>query len=117
MTGGARVHRGFTLLEVLIALAVVSGALVVVIYSLNYHLSLMERQETITRATLLAEERLREYRGRAPEEGDFSPPYQDFRYRLERRETAIPGVAAVSITVSKGRESVTIRRLTRVAGP
>ena len=46
--------KGFTLLEVLIALAIVGGLLVTLIYSLNYHLGLVERQEIITVATLLA---------------------------------------------------------------
>jgi prepilin-type N-terminal cleavage/methylation domain-containing protein len=44
---------GFTLLEVLIAIAIVGSLLVTLIYTLNYHLGLAERQKTITIATLL----------------------------------------------------------------
>ena len=64
MTGEQRKHddeggeRGFTLLEVLIALAIVGGLLVTLIYTLNYHLGLVERQETITVATLLAKNKM-----------------------------------------------------------
>ena len=43
--------NGFTLLEILIALAIVGGLLVTVIASLNYHLGIVERHETITVAT------------------------------------------------------------------
>ena len=116
-TEGEKMRRGFTLLEVLIALAIVGGLLVTVIYSLNYHLGLMERHETITRATLLAREKLHEYQGSLMEkdsqEGYFDPPDQDFHYRTGEEETGMSGVVSLSVTVTKGKETVTLRRLVR----
>jgi prepilin-type N-terminal cleavage/methylation domain-containing protein len=37
-------QKGFTLLEVMISLAIVGGLLLTMIYSLNYHLGVAERQ-------------------------------------------------------------------------
>ena len=49
---------GFTLLEIMIALAIVGGLLITLIYTLNYHLNLAERHETVTIASLLAREKI-----------------------------------------------------------
>jgi prepilin-type N-terminal cleavage/methylation domain-containing protein len=45
---------GFTLLEVMISLAIAAGLIIILLYTLNYHLGIAERQETITVATHLA---------------------------------------------------------------
>src|SRR4030066_1997506 len=72
---------GFTLLEVLIALAVIGALLVTLISTLNYHLSLVARQETITVATLLAKDKMAAL-SKSPEEnkGFFDSPYDRYSY-------------------------------------
>ena len=44
---------GFTLLEVMIALAIAGGALVVLLYSISFHLNLVGDQRTRTVAAML----------------------------------------------------------------
>jgi len=68
---------GFTLLEIMISLAIIGGLLVTVIYTLNYHLSLAERQEFQTIATMLSKTRLqRQRRILLPQKASFLNPIQ-----------------------------------------
>ena len=55
---GPRSLTGFTLLEIMIAVAIIGGLLVSLIYSLNYHLGIAERHEFATVASLLAKDKL-----------------------------------------------------------
>src|SRR5208337_2336842 len=57
---GPRSLTGFTLLEIMIAVAVIGGLLVSLISSLNYHLGIAERHEFVTVASLLAKDKLAE---------------------------------------------------------
>ena len=50
--------KGFTLLEIMIALAIMAGVLLTVISSFNYHLSLAARDREETIAALLARAKL-----------------------------------------------------------
>jgi general secretion pathway protein I len=100
---------GFTLLEVLIALAVMGGLLVTLISTLNYHLSLVEKQETITVATLLAKNKLADMT-KNPEDNKalFDPPYEKFSYETSVKDSPYSGIAEVMVTVRSGNEEVTL---------
>jgi general secretion pathway protein I len=52
--------KGFTLLEVMVALAIMAGVVLTVISSVNYHLSLTARNNEETVALLLARAKLEE---------------------------------------------------------
>ncbi len=52
--------KGFTLLEVMVALAIMSGVVLTVISSVNFHLSLVARDREETIALLLARSKLEE---------------------------------------------------------
>ena len=99
--------EGFTLLEVLIALAIVGGLLVTLIYTLNYHLSLAERQETITVATLLAKNKITEME-KVPEgkKGVFDEPYDNYSYETVVKESPYIGISEIVVTVKTGNEEV-----------
>jgi general secretion pathway protein I len=99
--------EGFTLLEVLIALAIVGGLLVTLIYTLNYHLSLAERQETITVATLLAKNKITEME-KVPEgkKGFFDEPYDNYSYETFVKESPYIGISEIVVTVKAGNEKV-----------
>ncbi|MBF0464906.1 MAG: prepilin-type N-terminal cleavage/methylation domain-containing protein [Nitrospirae bacterium] len=108
-----RDSNGFTLLEVLIALCIVSGLLLTAISSVNYNLSVSERHETVTTAAMLAREKITKLRqlNVVEEKGQFEPPYESYSYRLISRMTALTGVAIMELTVYNKKESVTVRYL------
>jgi len=99
--------RGFTLLEVLVALAVVGGLLVTLIYTLNYHLGMVERQETITIATLLAKNTMADME-KTPKikEGNYEAPYDGYAYETAVKDSPYPGVSEIIVAVRRGREEV-----------
>ncbi len=100
-------EKGFTLLEVLIALAVVGALLVTVIYTLNYHLGLAERQETVTVATLLAKGKIVDMeRGPQSGKGSFDAPYGDYTYETTVKESPYIGISEIVVTVKSRNEEV-----------
>ena len=102
-----QVDKGFTLLEVLIALAITGGLLITLIYTTNYQLSLVERQETVTVATLLAKNKMTEL-GKNPgnAKGTFGPPYESYSYETSVRSSPYPGISEIIVSVRSGREEV-----------
>ncbi len=98
---------GFTLLEVLIALAIVGGLLVTLIYTLNYHLSIVERQETITVSTLLAKNKIAELeKSRENKKGVFDAPYDGYSYETFIKESPYIGISEIIVVVKAGKEEV-----------
>lgn len=107
--------KGFTLLEIMISLAVIGGLLVTLLYTLNYHLGIAERQEFITIATMLSKNRIAEVE-KAPiiSEGDFPEPYSGYRYVTVIRESPYPGISEITVTVSRGNESLKLSELIEI---
>lgn len=98
---------GFTLLEIMISLAVVGGLLITLIYTLNYHLDIAEKHERITVASLLAKEKLSEIEKNPSEtKGAFPEPYSAYQYNAGIRESLYPGISEVYVIVSTGKEEV-----------
>ncbi|MEW6068223.1 MAG: prepilin-type N-terminal cleavage/methylation domain-containing protein [Nitrospirota bacterium] len=97
----------FTLLEIIIALAIVSSLLITLIYSLNYQLGLVERHETITVATLLAKDKLLELE-KSPEnkKGVFQEPYEGYAYETLVKDSPYIGVSEIVVVVISGKEEV-----------
>jgi general secretion pathway protein I len=104
-----RSKNGFTLLEVLIALSVIGALLVTLIYTLNYHLSLVEKQETITVATLLAKNKMADIE-KSPEEnkGSFDSPYEKYSYETFVKDSPYSGIAEAIVVVRSGNDEVTL---------
>lgn len=102
---------GFTLLEVMVALAIVAIALVSLLGLSTKTLTVNERVQHITRATLLAQQRLAEIETGVPlREGDeelrggFPPPFDAYRWRVSYEETPLPSVRQVNVVVAWGAE-------------
>lgn len=109
-----RDRKGFTLLEVMVALALVGGLLITVIYTLNYHLSIAERHETATVALMLCKNKFHELNTRmTDDEGSFPDPYSDYRYVVKIKDSAYPGIVEVAVTVTNGREKAMLRELVK----
>lgn len=98
---------GFTLLEVLIALAIAGGLLITLIYTLNYHLGIIERHETITVATLLAKNKIADVE-KSPEnkKGVFDAPYEGYTYETFVKESPYVGISEIIVIVRAGKEEV-----------
>ena len=98
--------KGFTLLEVLVALAIMSGVILTTIVSFNYHLGIVVRDKDETAAILLA-------RGKVDDpdfsllpagKGNFSPQRPDISWEKSFLPTQIPGVKKMVFTVSWEKE-------------
>lgn len=102
---------GFTLLEVMIALAVVAIALVTLLGLSNRTVLVHERIQKLTRATLLAQQIMAEQEvqlagtGTVDEEreGVFEEPFADFSWRIYYENTMIPQVRQIHVQVIWGR--------------
>ncbi len=104
--------KGFTLLEIMLALAVVGGLLVTLLYSLNYHLGIADRHETVTVASMLAKGKLLELeKNPAAAKGDFQDSYRQYRFTTEVKDSPYPGIVELSVTVVNGGESVKLSKL------
>jgi len=119
--------RGFTLLEVMIATAIVAVAVTVLLGLGNRSLAVHDRLQQTTRATLLAQSRLAEIEvaarkesSRQDESGDFSAPDERFRWQSVWLDTPLPSVRRIDLTVSWGaverNEAVTLTSFVRDSG-
>jgi len=116
--------RGFTLLEVMIATAIVAVAVTVLLGLGNRSLAVHDRLQQTTRATLLAQSRLaeievaaRKENSRQDESGDFPAPDERFRWQSVWLDTPLPSVRRIDLTVSWGaverNEAVTLTSFVR----
>jgi general secretion pathway protein I len=112
MTVGAR-RDGFTLLEVLVAVAVLGLALVSLLGLHVRNLALIERDQRITEGTLLARALMTEAEVEPfPEvgliDGDFEERYPErfpgLRWEREVAATPVPDVREIRVRVFRGEE-------------
>jgi general secretion pathway protein I len=102
-------NQGFTLLEVMIALAIVGIALVVMLGLAQRSVLTNGRLQQMTLATLLAKQKMAEIehginRGSDDTQGDFPEPNQAFNWRRVNTPTPIIGIVQVDLSVLWGKE-------------
>jgi general secretion pathway protein I len=103
---------GFTLLEVMIALAIIAITLVSLLGLANRSIGVNGRIQKMTQATLLAQEKMAETEVAArqgqlaptDDEGSFDEPFDEYRWRIRFQDTPISRVKQVTVTVLWGRE-------------
>lgn len=101
-TCGSR-HSGFSLLEILIAVAILSTSLVILLSGQGSSYLFSERAERITVATFLSRQRMAEIeieleedlaKNKLPDEvekmGEFEDPFEDFRWKYTIKKVEIP---------------------------
>ncbi|MHB8881350.1 MAG: type IV pilus modification PilV family protein [Thermodesulfovibrionales bacterium] len=98
---------GFTLLEIMVSLAIIGGLLVTLVYSLNYHLGIAEKHEFITIGSMLAKSKLTELETNpSSSKGKFPEPYDSYQYSAEVKKYPLPGISEVSVTVSRDKDEL-----------
>lgn len=112
MNGPGRRCRvgGFTLLEIVVALAIVSMALVSLLSLGNRSVAVHNRLQHLTQATLLAQQKMTEIEiaarqgklARSTQSGVFAAPHADFSWSLEFAPTPLPSVVVATVTVAWG---------------
>ncbi len=103
-TGRAAAREGFTLLEVLVSLAILSATLIMAYQVTSAAISAGERSEAWTTASLLGEAKLREVIETFPEiqetDGEFPDPHEDYAWRLVVKQALHADAREVYLTVS-----------------
>lgn len=94
---------GFTLLEVMIALAIIAAVVFTVIATINHHLDIMADDRSETLAALLARQQLDGLDDKLDypdkEDGTFAPDQPDYTWELRVTPTEIPGFRRAALTV------------------
>ncbi len=96
-------RSGFTLLEVMISLAIMAGVILTVLSSVNYHLGIVANERDSTTLTLLARSRLTELQT-APKKdsGTFAPSYAEINWESDLLPTEYPGLKKLVVRVKRG---------------
>lgn len=94
--------KGFSLLEVLIALAIMSGVIMTVIVSFNYHLGVVVSDKEETAAVLLGRAKIDDpaFLSLPAGKGTFAPARADIAWEKSIAETELTGVQRMILTVS-----------------
>lgn len=99
-------NSGFTLLEVVVALAIMASVILTLLGSVNYHLGIIANERDSTTMTLLARTRLAELeQAPAKGEGTFAPSHPEFGWKAELLPTELPGLQKLVIRVKRSGDS------------
>jgi general secretion pathway protein I len=106
---------GFTLLEVMVALAIMAGVIMTLLGSVNYHLGIVANERDNTTLTLLARNRITELvQAPATGEGTFAPSHPELTWKADLQPTELPGLQKLVVRRgSDGREVVLVRYLAK----
>jgi len=102
--------RGFTLVEVLVALALLSISIMVLLSGVNQGADIAQHSRFMTTATMLAQEHMGEVVGSrtpiAPGEarGDFGEEYEGYTYVERKEATPLPGYFKYVLKINWGGE-------------
>ncbi len=102
-------NEGFTLLEVMVALTIVSITLIAVLGLTQRNILINEKLQQMTRATFLAKQKMAEIENSIQQsldqnQGTFEEPNQDFRWRAVYTPTQISGIEQIDLSVLWGEE-------------
>ena len=102
-------RKGFTLLEVLIAVMLLSITFVWLLKSTNQSIDMASRAKFVTTSTLLAQQRIAEAAGEknvysGNDEGDFGEDFPGYRYTEEIEPTPLEGYYKYTLTIRWGEK-------------
>ena len=104
----ANSSSGFTLLEVMLAMAILAIALVAVFQSQSQSISMAGQARFATTASLLAQSKMAEVEKMDPGEinadsGDFGDDFPDYSWKVDVTETQVENVKKIEVTVTNER--------------
>jgi len=106
--------KGFTLIEVMISLAIIGGLLITLVYTLSYNLGITDRQFTVTNITNLAKEKIEELEVNPQEsKGRFPEPNDMLNYETKVKDSPFKGMSEITVVVGDGKENITLSELIR----
>lgn len=97
--------KGFTLLEVMVALAIMAAVVLTLLGSVNYHLGIIANERDSTALTLLARNHMDEL-GDTPTkgEGTFAPSHPEISWKDELLPADQPGLQKLVVRVKRGSD-------------
>lgn len=99
-------RAGFTLLEIMIALAIVGAVVITILYTVNYHADTAYEHTVTTRMFLAAKEKITEME-QNPQDAKGDIPETDFIYENSVNLTEDENIIELKITISgEGKEVV-----------
>ncbi len=102
-------ERGFTLLEIMVALAILGGVIVTALASISYHLSVVDSNINRTLSSMLAVDKLEQvrlYGEPKKKNGDLAPEYEGFSWTYSREKSTYQGMVTESVRVSRADAAV-----------
>jgi len=105
---GSLLQKGFTLMEVMIAVTILAIVLLAVFQSQSQSLSMTSRSRFLTTASLLAQSRMAEAELTGIDQlittsGDFGDDYPDYAWRIEVTDTQMDYMKKITVRVTNGR--------------
>ena len=98
-------ENGFTLIEIMIAMTILAGALVIIYQLQSQSISMSADSRFMTTASLLAQSKMVEVEAGSTlanhkEDGDFGPDYPPYTWHLEVSDTQLPQFKKIEVTVT-----------------
>jgi|Deesub1362A_J573_1020465.scaffolds.fasta_scaffold00721_8 prepilin-type N-terminal cleavage/methylation domain-containing protein len=100
--------HGFTLLEIMVALALVGMVLVTILYTVNYHADLSYENALLTEMYMLAREKLMEMEMK-PADSRGRVPDTDFTFINTANAIPDTGIVELKTTISGDGKTVSLR--------
>ncbi len=103
---GLRSHSGFTLIEVLVAVAILAIAMVAILKANVQNLDALTKSRETTTASLLAASKLAEIEAAGvanwgESQGDFGEDYPEFTWQVETTSTEVEGLERIAVIVQR----------------
>lgn len=101
-------QAGFTLLEVMVGLAILGGVLVTVAASLNYHMGVAEADRKVVVAAVLGKSKAEEFilsGAPAEDSGGFGSGFQGYNWKASKKEVEVMGLERIDLKVTWDKNS------------
>ncbi|MDZ4383100.1 MAG: prepilin-type N-terminal cleavage/methylation domain-containing protein, partial [Thermodesulfovibrionia bacterium] len=102
--------KGFTLLEIMIALAIVGAVVITILYTVNYHADTAYEHTVTTRMFLAAKEKIAEME-QNPQDAKGNIAGTDYTYKNSVNTTKDEGIIEIKTIINKNGKKVILSEL------